>query len=106
MFLYPLSILSYSLLLPKSYNEILNIQSQKQKTFSHYRCILHIKTKQWCTHTRDEVDVFFWLAEEAADVHDADRAVHAATDPILVLVPLRQPVPEDLKGFPHRLLTH
>lgn len=65
-----------------------------------------IRNRKNITHAPDEADVLLWLAEVPADLHDADGAVHAAMDPVLVLVPLRQPVPEDLKGFPHRLLAH
>lgn len=50
--------------------------------------------------------MLFWLAEERANVADADGAIHAAADPVLVLVSLRQPVPEDSEGFPDGLLTN
>lgn len=79
-------------------------QTHGQKTVGSFS--LQPSEPQQLTHTLDQTQVLLRLAEEAADVHDADRAVHAAANPVPVLVPLRQPVPEDLEGLPHRLLTH
>lgn len=68
--------------------------------------ILNVNAKPAFTHSPDQLFVFFWLAEEPANVADADGAIHAAADPVLVLISLWQPVPEDPESFPNRLLTN
>lgn len=68
--------------------------------------ILNAKPKPEFTHSPDQLFVLFWLAEERANVADADGAIHAAADPVLVLVSLWQSVPEDPEGFPDSLLAN
>lgn len=58
------------------------------------------------THLFNQGLMLVRLAEEAADLVCRDAAVLTPAHPALVLVLLREAVPEDLKSLPYGLLAH
>lgn len=58
------------------------------------------------THLFDQSLMLLWLAKVAANILHSDCAFLALVHPALVLVLLRQSVPEDLESLPHGFLAH
>lgn len=82
--------------------------SSRNRKKQGWRCVLTdaLFSPYSPTNLFNQREVLVWLAEEAPNLLCRDNAVLTPAHPALILVLLREAVPEDLKSLPYGLLAH